>query len=221
MGSRRGLQWLWRRALAAPWHADASWTSGQAMSPTLAGSSHWAVGEVPCLSSGPRHSWRPSLFPGRTAAVSFEGSPSTWPCSPVARSLGPVLGRRLCSLTPSSGGLGHPRLQLLPDEASSHLDGSSKRRSALSRLLSGSKKHLLWPGVGGHSALRDPACWVSFGRVPFLKGSLLLISVSSWNTGTEILGRSTCLDSLQVTAFSDLVLNRLSILLQLVEFHSF
>ena len=42
---------------------------------------------------------------------------------------------------------------------------------------------------------------------------------------TEIMGKSTCLDSLQwlpsVILFSDLVLNRLSILLQLVEFHYF
>ena len=40
---------------------------------------------------------------------------------------------------------------------------------------------------------------------------------------TEIMGKSTCLDSFQwlpsVTLFSDLVLYRLSILLQLVEFH--
>ena len=144
------------------------------------------------------------LFPGRTVAVSSECSPSfTWPRSPIACSLGPILGRRLFSLTASLGELGHPRLQLLPDEDSSHLDDSSKDRCALSGLLSGSRKHLLWPDVGGRSALRDPVCCVFFRCVPFLKDSLFLISVSSWNTGSEILGRSTCLDSLQVTAFSD------------------
>ena len=41
---------------------------------------------------------------------------------------------------------------------------------------------------------------------------------------TEIVGKSTCLDSIQllpsVTLFSDLLLKGLSILLQLMEFHS-
>ena len=82
--------------------------------------------------------------------------------------------------------------------------------------------------VRGWSTLRDPICCIFFLCVPFLKDCLFLIS--SWDTGTSRAacssqdwdhGKEHLLGFPSVTLFSDLLLKGLSILLQLVEFHSF
>ena len=61
-----------------------------------------------------------------------------------------------------------------------------------------------WGIVRGCSTLRDPICCLFFISVPFLKDSMFLISSGKQERAelhaglrTEIMGKNTCLDSLQ------------------------
>ena len=91
---------------------------------------------------------------------------------------------------------------------------------------------LLWKNKKGgivreRSTFRDQICGIFFLCIPFLKDSLFFMS--SWNTGMSRAacnsrdwdhGKEHLLGFPSVTPFSDLLLTGLSILLQLMEFHS-